>query len=259
MLSHGSDLALAPTVGPLVRQGLSVRSAIERLADAGFTAVQLDATLEGIRPRELDRRARQDLVALLRRRDLVLAGWDLFIPRRHYLEAQHMDRAIAATLAAIELAADTGRTPLSLTLPIDKLDAAALSSLIDAADLRRVRLAVHGEDRLEAMDAWLGSTDTAAAGVGVDAAAALLLKHDPAALVHRWSRRLASARLGDAAGDGERRPVGEGELDVADFRVAVDLAAARTGPVVLDLRGLAQPLTAAATAAQQWNDAGWQV
>lgn len=256
---HGTDLGLAPTIGPMVREaGQSVRTAIEAVAGAGFAAVQMDATLAGLRPRELDERARQDLLALLRRRDLPLAGWDLFIPRKHYLESDMMDRAMQATIAAIELAADTGRVPLSLQLPIGKLAADARQTIIEAADARGVRLAIHAEDQLDAQEAWLADADITALGVAIDPATAIAQKLDPAELVHRFARRLAVARLSDApASGGERCPVGQGELDIADYRVAVDLAVARAGPIVLDLRGLSNPLTAAATARTAWNRAAF--
>lgn len=261
VFGHGSDLLLAPTLGPLVRDaGCPVRTAIERIAKAGFDAVQLDASLAGIRPRELDRRARLDLLALLKRRGLRLAGWDLFIPRRHFTEADLIDRAMGAMLAAIELAADTGQVPLALTLPIAAVHESLRRQLVEAADTHGVRLAVHAEDQLEDMSRWLSEADTAALGVGVDAATAIALKADPATLVHHFARRLTAARLSDAAGGGgERCRVGEGELDVPDFRVAVDLAPARLGPVVLDLRGLASPLTAAAAAKRAWDRAGFSV
>jgi sugar phosphate isomerase/epimerase len=260
VLSHGTDLSLAPTLGPLVRDaGLGVREAIEQVASSGFSAVQLDAALAGIRPRELDERARRDLVALLRRRDLRLAGWDLFIPRRHYVEPDLLDRAMQATLATIELAADTGRVPVSLQLPIDKVDADARRLLVEHADARAVRLAIHAEDQVPAMQAWLAEADVPALGVSIDPAAAIGVKADPAELVHRFARRLTTARLSDAPAVGERCPVGQGELDVADYRVAVDLAAGRQGPVVLDLRGLSSPLAAAAAARRTWERASFPV
>ncbi len=258
VLSHGSDLSLAPALGPLVRDaGLSVRAAIEQVATAGFTAVQLDASLAGIRPRDLDRRARQDLLALLKRRDLRLAGWDLFIPRRHYAEPDLLDRAMTATLAAVELAADTGRVPLSLQMPIARISDDARASLVEAADVRGVRLAIHAEDQVDAMTAWLAAADVAALGVSIDPAAVIALKLDPAELVHRFARRLAAARLSDAPGVGERCVVGRGELDLPDYRVAVDLAASRAGPVVLDLRSLPDPLAAAAAARAAWDRASF--
>lgn len=257
-LGHGSDLTLAPAVGPLVRgEGLTVREAIEAVAQAQFTSIQLDASLAGLRPRELDQRARKDLLALLKRRGLRLAGWDLFIPPRHYLDDSTSDRAWQATLGAVELAADTERRPLSLTLPVSEVGDEARSMLIEAADRCGVRLAWHAEDQLQALAAAIQAADVPVLGAGVDPAALIASRQDPAEWVHRFARRLISARLSDAAASGERRPVGDGDLDVADYRVAVDLASEREGPVVLDLRGLAAPLSAAVAARQAWERASF--
>jgi len=101
ILTHGSDLRLAPAIKPLIAVGDgTVRSAITWARKHDFQAIQLDATLPGIRPRELGKRARKDLTALLHRQDMLLAGLDLFIPRRHYLDSDHIDRAISATQAS---------------------------------------------------------------------------------------------------------------------------------------------------------------
>ena len=62
ILTHGRDMTLAPTIAPVVRQtDQTVRGALTALSQCGFDAVQLDALLAGVRPRELDQRARKDL------------------------------------------------------------------------------------------------------------------------------------------------------------------------------------------------------
>lgn len=272
ILTHGSDLKLAPTIRPLVRQaGGTVRDALGRLSASGFAAVQLDAAIPGIRPRDLDRRARQDLLAMLGRSSIALAGLDLFIPRRHFILGEHLDRAISATLAAIELAADLGKVPLSLALPVKSLADSTRKTLVEAAEGRGVRLAIHAEDQLEALEAWVNALDLWSLGVAIDPAALLARAADPAAAVHRIGKRLAVARLDDVAmtgaepgaegGDesfaGVRSFVGEGDLDLDAYRVAVDLAPGRTGPVVLDLRGIENPLAGAVAAKAAWEHAAF--
>ena len=274
MLTHGSDLTLAPMLGPLVKAaggggggsggGGGPRAGVERVAGLGFRAVQLDATLPGLRPRDLDRSARRDLAALLRRRELIAAGLDLFIPRRHFSDPEHQDRAMAATLAAIELAADLGRVPVSLTLPLpaEGEHDAVTHPLIAAADVAGVVLAVHAEDRLDDLAAWLGRVDQPTFAAGLDPAGVLTRGGDPAAAASRFGSRLAAARLADVEADGDLRcPVGEGGLDVMSYRVALDLAGGggRNGPVVLDLRGLVDPASAAMTAKQTWVGAGFEM
>ena len=270
ILTHGSDLTLAPTLTPIVHQvGGTVRTALERVAKLGFQSVQLDATLRGIRPRELDRGGRRELTGTVRRRGLRISGLDLFIPRKHYLDAQQVDRAMSATVAAIELAADLGHVPLSLSLPVRKLSEDLTGAIVDAADGHGVRLAVHGEDRLEALQTWLDAVDLPALGAALDPAALLAHGHDPAALAQRLGRRLTVARLsdlerglseeehesGETGGETVRCTPGAGELDLLAYRVALDLATSRAGPVVLELRGLNDPLQAAVDARQAWENA----
>ena len=260
ILTHGSDLRLAPTLRPLVTAGDgTVRTAIKVVAAQGFHAVQLDATLPGIRPRELSARARQDLVALLSRHDLQLAGLDLFLPRQHFIEPQHLDRAVTAALAAIELAADLGRVPVSLTLPVGEMKDDVKRTLIDAADGRSIRLAVHAEDELDALATWLEATDQHALGAGIDPAVLLTHKEKAVRTTQRFAKRLAVARLSDMTTSALRCPIGEGELDIAAYRITLDLTTNRTGPVVLDLRGLENPTTAAAIAQKAWEGAAFSV
>lgn len=260
ILTHGSDLRLAPTLRPLVTAGDgTVRTAITALAKLDFHAVQLDATLPGIRPRELSQRARQDLIALLSRHDMQIAGLDLFLPRQHYTEAEHMDRAMNATLAAIELAADLGRVPMSLSLPVGQIRDDVKSTLIEAADGRSVRLAIHAEDELDALAAWLNAADQHALGAGIDPAALLARGEKAVRSTQRFARRLAVARLSDLTSSALRCPIGEGELDIAAYRITLDLAAGRTGPVVLDLRGLENPVAAAISGKKAWDGAAFTV
>ena len=271
ILTHGSDLSLAPTLTPIVRQaGGTARAAMDRLAPAGFEAVQLDATLRGLRPRELDRGGRRELANAIRRRNLRLAGLDLFIPRKHYLDPQHVDRAMSATTGAIELAADLDRVPVSLTLPIKRLPADLAEALVEAADGHSVRLAVHCEHEPTALHEWIESVDLPALGAAIDPATLLAQNADPSQWVQRFGHHLTVARLSDLergvgdetedteqphAIDSVRCAVGQGELDVMAYRVSLDLATGRAGPVVLDLRGLTSPMQAAQSAKRAWDDA----
>lgn len=257
-LGHGSDLSLAPTLGPWVRAGgMPVRAGLSAVAAAGFTSVQLDASLPGIRPRELDTGARRDLSASAGRAGLTLAGIDLFIPREHLLSPAHLDRATQALLAAVGLAGDLGRVPLSVALPVAEMDADVGAVLVGAADRAGVRLAVHAEDEPEALSAW-AEASAGIAGIGMDPAAHLAARRDPSAIVQQSLDLLAVARLNDThmgLTDGSRLPVGVGDLDLVGYRVGCDLAPRRVGPVVLDLRGLTDPAAAAVSGKQAWDNA----
>jgi len=260
ILTHGSDLTLAPTITPIVRAtDGTVKTALSRIAEAGFRCVQLDATLSGIRPRELDATARRDLVATTRRAGLVIGGLDLFIPRDHYIDAAHVDRATQATLAAVQLAGDLGRVSLSINLPIDGLASDVGSALLAGVEAHGVTLVVHAEDQLDKLIPWLGATDSGLVGMGLDPAALLGGRTDPSVIAQSHAEQLAGARLSDnrrGLADGSRCPVGTGDLDLMSYRISVDLAPRRRGPVVLDLRGMGSPLDAAVLANQAWDDAG---
>jgi len=261
IISHGTDLTLASTLTPiLAATGGTVDAALKRLSATGCQAVQLDATRRGIRPRELTARARRDLTALLTRRSMRVAGLDLFIPRRHYSDPVQVDRAITATTAAIRLAADLGRVPVSLQLPVDPVPEDVEHALIEAADGCGVRLAVHAEDRLSDLLAWVAKVDQKCLGVGIDPAALLAAGHDPMQAVSQAGDRLHVARLTDTTArdaGATRCVVGEGDLDVIPYRVALDLATRRQGPVVADPRGLTAPLAAVETAVRVWDDAAF--
>ena len=55
-------------------------AALERLAAAGVRRVQLSASQVTLRPRELDRSGRRDLLILLRRLELSAGGLDAWVP-----------------------------------------------------------------------------------------------------------------------------------------------------------------------------------
>ena len=258
---HGRDMSLAPTIAPVVRQtDQTVRGALGALQQCGFDAVQLDALLAGIRPRDLGQRARKDLVALLSRSSMRLAGLDMFLPRAHFVDADKVDHAMEAALAGIQLAADLGRVPLSIALPVEELDDDVQNALIAAADGCGVRLAVHVEDQPDALTAWAAAVDLPQLGGAIDPAAVLARSRDPVELVGQLGRRLTVARLDDfSRADALRCPAGGGDLDVTAYRIALDLAESRTGPVVLDLRGLDQALHAAAQSKYAWDRAAFTI
>ncbi len=261
-LSHGSDLRLAPTLGPLVLTiNQSSRKAFTLIAEQGFTAVQLDATLPGIRPRELDTTARRDLLATAARSGLSVAGIDFMIPSEHYSDPQHIDRAVQAAVAACVLAADLGRVPVSLNLPIAEVDASVVQMIADSADAHGITLAIHDEADLDELKRWLAAHASPHVGAGLDPAGLLIRGKDPAGEAQALSGSLRVARLSDASkrqADGGRQVVGVGSLSMMPYRVSIDLAPGRVGPVVLDLRGLSSPLNAMSTAKQAWDSAAVQ-
>lgn len=275
ILTHGSDLSLAPTLRPIVKQtDGTVKTALARISEAEFRSVQLDATLPGIRARDLSQRDRRDLISVAMRQNITLGGIDFFIPRKHFRDPAHLDRAMTATISTIQLAAELGRVPVSLSLPVKAMSSDARQALVECADGHGVTLAIHAEDQLDALLEWIESVDLPCLGAAIDPTALLAQSKNPSETIHKISKQLRVARLADVLGTdagtddeddepsalpGVRCDVGDGDLDVVGYRLAVDLCIARTGPVVLDLRGLENPLLSARHALAQWKKAAFTV
>jgi len=229
----------APTLAPLVAGG-DPRAVLQRLADAGFHHVQLSAALLGMRPRDLDRSARRDLLARLRRIELTVAGVDLWIPQEHFTAPEHADRAAVAVLDAITLAADLGRVPLSVRLP-DDIDDRVAQEWRSRADVCGVSIADHA------------LTPHALLSAGIDPAALIAAGQDPVALASS-APNLAAARFSDFHEESRTAP-GAGRLDVLAYQVAL-VTRSFDAPVALDLRRVMNPWSALDTAAAAWAATG---
>ncbi|MGE3108496.1 MAG: hypothetical protein AB7G11_11840 [Phycisphaerales bacterium] len=261
-------LALALAGLPREPRAEPLRDHLDLAASIGYRFVTLDASLPGTRPRELDRSARRDLAALLRRRELSCAGIDLWIPPDHFTAPAQQDRALAAVLAAIDFAADLARLSdsavvstapssatgcLSLSLPPD-----APPDLLAQADTRAqtcgVRIANHATPLADPRP------DHPSIGAGIDPAALLLASSDPAAVAlsfatSRSHSPLALARLSDAS-TVSRVHVGsrDGRLDLLAYALAL-VTIEYPFPVPVELRGLTHPPAAARDAFSAWHGA----
>lgn len=241
-------------------RGEEVRQLLSWAKGAGFRGVQLNATTPGVRPRDLDRSGRRDLAASLRRADLQCSGLDLWIPEAHFTDPLNVDRAVAATLAAIDLAGDLamlasgsvvtaqpGRPGVVSVLLPRAVASDVLATFGNAAQARGVLVADH---------LW-PERDPPANGesnmVGIDPAALLAAGQDPAAAVSRCGRRVASARLTDVARGlaGARTAPGsrDGTLDVLAYRVSL-ATSGYSGFAVVDLRGVTNQAQAARVAVE---------
>ncbi|MFT3684963.1 MAG: hypothetical protein QM783_08570 [Phycisphaerales bacterium] len=104
--------------------------------------MQLDGTVAGMRARELDRSARRDVAATLKREGAAFSGIDLWVPERHFVEAAHVDRAVRAVSEACGLAGEVARlteaggVTVCVTLPAGVMP--AVVSEIGAAARARV-------------------------------------------------------------------------------------------------------------------------
>jgi sugar phosphate isomerase/epimerase len=243
------------------------RAAIAWAASAGFRAVQLDAAMPGVRGRDLDRSARRDLASLLRRGELALSGLDLLIPPRHFLDESRVDRALAAVLGAIDLAADLGALGVGgsgggegkpvVCIELPGGAGPVRSAITERADARGVRVADCGAGPAEPGSGEAGPGERGPGelggpiGLGLDPASVLLRGDDPGAVAARAGAGLVQARLSDASSSGRVLP-GEGSLDGVSYLVGLG-AARYDGSVVLDLRGLASQDLAAGEARRWWE------
>ncbi|MDH3583058.1 MAG: TIM barrel protein [Phycisphaerae bacterium] len=256
----GYSAPISPTIAPLTGAcGGDIRRALGQVAAMGFTHVQLSAAQRGTRPRDLGRRARRDLAAALARQGLAASGLDLFIPRGDWLDSALVDRAVSAAVAALEMAADLGHVPLSLSLPVEELGSDVVQTILAGADGRGVALAVHAEHDLPALRDWLQQNSLPLVGVGIDPAALLSIGEQPEAVAGQLAQDLKVARFDDhrstdVASAGGRCPVGEGELDAEAYRVALALCP-HLRAVVVELRHLADPAAALAAATSAWDRA----
>jgi hypothetical protein len=245
------SLALAGLDASAGFDPLDVRAALAWACSIGARGVTLNAVQPGLRPRELDRSARKDLGALLRRSDLAFTGLDLWIPPEHLLSAEHVDRAVGAVRAAFELSADlaaaagsSDRGVVSLALP-RPLPLEIRSALIAAADLSGVCLADHAWP-------WADGSPSPLLATGLDPATVLAAGADPVAQVTPLGGRLALARLSDLTAAG-RSAVGSAgaRLDLAAYAAAL-MASGYPRAAVLDLRGAGAQALVAQRAVDAW-------
>ena len=244
---------LEPAV-PISVFDLPPRGALASASRLGFRSVTLSAAQPGLRPRELDRSARRGLAAELRRLELHCSGIDLFLPREHYQQSDHLDRALAAALGAIELADDLGADSVFLRLPPADAEAATDEVIRE--------LAVHAaRARTRVCDISLDGEALAAIRSGVelpidaamDTGSWLAAGHDPLAGVVELTNRLGGIRIVDLDGNGTRGSTATGSrLDLDALRTALELGGFR-GAVVLDARGWQDPVNGLLHDLEAWR------
>ncbi len=215
------------------------RRAIDWALSVGTKAVQLDAALPGLRPRELDQSARRDLAAVLRRAGAACSGLDLWIPEPHFTDPAQQNRAVDAIEDAASLAADLRRLGA-----IDGLPAVSIRTHAETPSHLTDRLARTADHLGAALADHRWPRDGTTLPVGIDPASLLMSGHDPATTVARLASPPAAARLSDASALGRCVP-GAGSLRIDDYEVALSVAR-YAGWLVIDLRGIPNQAEAAA-------------
>jgi len=245
-MQFGLHPPLSPALAPLVENGgLSPREGLKSIASTGeFRFVQLSAALPEMRPRDLDRSARRDLKARLKRMELIPSGFDLWIPPEHFCDPAHCERAVSAVLGALELSAEIGGGPVSTEFP-ESIDLSILQAIRDRADACGVRIA-----DFSGYQVGEESGDDGLMGRGVDPARELSADRNPAETVLQL-KGLVSARFSDADRAGRVVP-GMGRLDISEYQIALTTVRYEP-PVVLDLRSLPAPMGAMVQSMEKWG------
>ncbi|MFO0836748.1 MAG: hypothetical protein U0638_17430 [Phycisphaerales bacterium] len=252
------SLAMAGLPGCEDVRDLSPREMIEWIASRGVRFVQLDATMAGIRARELGRSARRDLASLVNRVGLSLSGLDLWIPAAHFVDAANQQRAIDATVGACELAAEL-RSILGGTGDFAGSEASfgvslALHEETPAAVLDTIGVAASRAGVVVLDHAWPPRSVSSDSPIrtGIDPAALIGAGASVSKAVLSASPSPAAFRLSDCAAIGRVAP-GEGSLDLAGYDIALTTLN-WSGAVTLDLRGLREAGAAVDRVIQRLSD-----
>ncbi len=249
----------------------TLRDVLPWISSLGCRGVQLSATAQGLKPRELDRSARRDLAATIRRVGLIVSGVDCLVPPEHFASPLHQDRAVAAVAAACEFASEmstllpAGYNSAAVTVqlhkdtPADVLDAMAAQAdshgcLLCELNWPTLRAAPTAPTASAASKATGGThtTNHSQFRIALDPAAVLMGGLDPIALATRAGKLLSHPRLCDVSTAGRIAPGSpDGRLDLMAYAIALSVAQ-YTGPLVLDLRTVHDQESAATTAAAAW-------
>lgn len=221
------------------------REAMAWAAGAGFRAVQIDVAAPGLRPRELERSARRDLAALLRRLELACSGLDLWVPPAHFGDPARVERACEAVEQACAMADELARLSDCARVVAVMLPAAPLAGVRERLDAAALR---HGAALADHAHPPTAAPGLESLRVGVDPAAVLAGGGDPLTAVAGAGARLAAARLSDLTGAGRVCPgLPGGRLDASAYLAALDMSP-QVRHVTLDLRQVPDSARAATDA-----------
>ncbi len=248
----GPDIAVSLAGVGAIGDG-SPRASLDWSRALGVRGVALDGAAAGFRGRELGRSARRDLAASLRRRELELAGIDLWIPADHFADPEHVQRAMETVVQTAELAGELSVLVGGRSLAcVSVMTAASIDGQLHAAMGEEAARfgAVVVDHRVDLGEAALAGGAGIAAGV--DPAAVLFDGKDPAQAVHQVGAQLGGARLDDVNAMG-RCPVGvEGaRLDLDGYKASLMIGALAW--VTVDLRQLPSSARSFAIARQAWD------
>ncbi|MCH2162304.1 MAG: hypothetical protein MK085_10580, partial [Phycisphaerales bacterium] len=230
-----SDDIRAPASITLAALHEDPRAGLQVARELGCRGIHVSAAAAGTRPGDLDDSARRDLMAAARRHELEIVGIDAWARVEDLLDPSRVDAAIAATMAAINLAADMGRVPVSIRLPEsgDPVAEEAVKAIAAAGDRLGVPVLDHSAPIVER---------PVGMQVGIDPPTWYAAGLDPMDGLSEGSGRLGSIRLADLSPEGMRVPPGgsEGRLDLVAFILTARVMGFE-GLALIDARNWAGP------------------
>jgi hypothetical protein len=186
----------------------------------------------------------------MRRRELELAGIDLWIPPEHFSDPDNCQRALDMVVQTAELASELselvgGRSFASVSVSTAASIEGQMYSAMGASALQYGATVI--DHRSEQSDACPSGIS-----IGVDPASVLISGGDPAGAVHSAGERLGGARLDDVNAMG-RCPVGAegGRLELDSYKAALMIGG--PGWVTVDLRQLPDPTRCYLIARKAWD------
>lgn len=220
-------------------RGLEERARMVR--EIGIGRVTVSAAEVGARPRELNRSARRDVAAQLRRGGVSCVGVELWVPQKHFDDGVNEQRAVDALCEAAgyaselgELTGGEGALHTSLPCSVDESGTAVMHggarAVMEHGSSLGVRVVDHGGFGVSAVGAETGCR------VGLDCGLSLMRGEEPRDVMLAHTDRLGAVRVSDAV-SGNRVRVGSGELDLLDLVISWTTLQEKPW-LVVDLRGL---------------------
>ncbi|MBL4591362.1 MAG: hypothetical protein JKY96_05320, partial [Phycisphaerales bacterium] len=102
----GPDISVSFAGAQIPASDGSPRAMLDWGRSVGARGVVLDGARAGFRAREIGRSARRDLAASMRRREIEIAGIDLWIPAEHFALPEHCGRAVEVVIQTCVLASE---------------------------------------------------------------------------------------------------------------------------------------------------------
>ncbi len=235
--------------GPLLGVGLcdwgvEVRRAIRLAVEAGFGAVELDATQRGVTPGELSNSGRRQLARLVTSTGMRFASLEVNVAGGVFTDFPNLDERIHTVRSIIELAHHLA-VPVVTFEPGETSDGDgvpdALGELCELADRTGVTLALQlGHTFPETLCAWIAQLQCPALGACIDPATLTARALEPERVVGALADHIGLIHLRDATFGGKssaerETPLGDGHVDFMSFVIAAD-AAGYTGPFILRRR-----------------------